>query len=92
MEVAVLGAGNGGCAVAFDWAQPAGQQALLTGAEALQTKPEPLPYGHRVDHQVQFLDETGCQQLASHKAGSAHRDLRLAGLVRQHGDHLDDVS
>jgi hypothetical protein len=51
-----------------------------------------LPYGNRMDHQVQFLDETGCQQLANHKVGSAHRDLRLARLVRQRGDRPDEIA
>jgi hypothetical protein len=45
-----------------------------------------------VDQQVQYVDETGGQQLANHKDGSAHRDLRLAGLVRQRGDRLDEVA
>ena len=33
MEVAVLGAGNGGCAVAFDWAQHGHNVRLFATAE-----------------------------------------------------------
>ena len=33
MEVAVLGAGNGGCAVAFDWAQHGHNVRLFAAAE-----------------------------------------------------------
>jgi opine dehydrogenase len=79
VEVAVLGAGNGGCAVAFDWAQHGHNVRLFATAEY----PGEVPVIAQRDEIVSTGELSGAAPIsyAGHDAGRAVSGADLIMVV-----------